>query len=132
MNLRPHHLLCIQKFTGHGYDAAFTARMSAVVSLLTEDPMTEVTVTQGCDDLCKACPYNRQGACTSLEKVDFMDGAVLDTCGLSYGEKAPFAALAEKARERILEGERFREICGACEWFELCRNTEGYPMGQRK
>lgn len=32
MNFRPHHLLCIQKFTGHGYNADFTAHMKMIVS----------------------------------------------------------------------------------------------------
>ena len=36
MKIRPHHLLCIQKYTGHGYDAAFTAHMTALVSGLSD------------------------------------------------------------------------------------------------
>ena len=48
MNLRPHHLLCIQKFTGHGYSADFTAHMTAVVSELAENPETAVTLAKGC------------------------------------------------------------------------------------
>ena len=52
MNLRPHHLLCIQKFTGHGYNADFTAHMKTIVSELAENP--QITVAQGCDDLCRS------------------------------------------------------------------------------
>ena len=68
MQLRPHHLLCIQKFTGHGYDEPFTQHMTSIVSALKSHPQTEITVTQGCDDLCQRCPNNHSGTCTSLEK----------------------------------------------------------------
>ncbi len=124
MNLRPHHLLCIQKFTGHGYDSDFTAHMKSVVSELSENPQTQITVAQGCDELCKMCPNNINGVCASLEKVALMDSAVLGICDLSYGENVPWAKTARKARERILETEEFSGICACCQWFELCRRTE--------
>lgn len=124
MNLRPHHLLCIQKFTGHGYDAAFTAHMTSIVSLLSSGRETRVELACGCDDLCGACPHNDGGTCSSLEKVVGMDRSVLDVCGLDYGESAPWAELARRARERILETREFNRICNSCQWFELCEKTE--------
>ncbi len=126
MNLRPHHLLCIQKFTGHGYDAPFTKHMTSIVSELAEQPMTPITVTRGCDDLCKRCPNNKSGVCTSLEKVALMDRAVLQICNLTYRKKFPWAALAREARERIFKTDEFDNICGSCQWFALCRSTELY------
>ena len=124
MYLRPHHLLCIQKFTGHGYDADFTAHMKSIVSELTENPKTQITVVQGCDALCKMCPNNRNGVCTSLEKVAFMDSAVLGICSLTYGEKILWENAAGKAREQIFKTEEFHNTCACCQWFALCRSTE--------
>lgn len=124
MKLRPHHLLCIQKFTGHGYDADFTKHMKYIVSELTRNPETQITLSQGCDDLCKACPNNLGGACTSLEKVECMDSAVLDICGLEYGEITSWSDAASKAREMIFKTEKFNCICACCQWFELCKRTE--------
>lgn len=124
MNLRPHHLLCIQKFTGHGYDAAFTAHMKSVVSELTAHPETQITLVQGCDDLCRMCPNQGSGVCTSLEKVVTMDSAVLRSCDLACGEALPWARAADKARERIFDTEEFQNICACCQWFSLCRRTE--------
>ncbi len=126
MNLRPHHLLCIQKFTGHGYNESFTAHMTSIVSELTDEPMTQIALTRGCDDLCKMCPNNINNVCTSLEKVASMDSAVLSICGLAYGEKNSWAYLSDKARERIFETDEFNKICTCCQWFELCKNTEVY------
>lgn len=123
MNLRPHHLLCIQKFTGHGYDETFTAHMTDLVARLAGEPTTPVTLTQGCDDLCRVCPNNTDGVCTTLEKVAAMDSTVLELCGLAYGQTVAWAELAEKGRKRIFETEEFCRVCGDCEWFELCRST---------
>ena len=52
MNLRPHHLLCIQNFTGYGYNADFTENMKLTVSELRENPDTKIAFVRGCDDLC--------------------------------------------------------------------------------
>lgn len=124
MDLRPHHLLCIQKFTGHGYDADFTAHMKSVVAELRATPDTSVTLARGCDDLCKRCPNNQNGLCTSLEKVAAMDSTVLDACGLAYGQTLPWITAALTARRQIFESEEFQAVCACCQWFELCRNTE--------
>lgn len=124
MNIRPHHLLCIQKFTGHGYDADFTAHMKSIVSKLRENPQTLITIAQGCDDLCGVCPNNINGACDSLEKVAFMDSAVLGICDLAYGENVLWTKAAGKALERIFETEEFQNICANCQWFALCESTE--------
>ena len=124
MNLRPHHILCIQKFTGHGYDEPFTVHMTSMAAELADKPMTQITVTRGCDDLCKMCPNNTSGVCTSPEKTAAMDSAVLGVCGLAYGDGVLWEDIADKARERIFETDEFNKICSSCQWFELCRNTE--------
>ena len=124
MNLRPHHLLCIQKFTGHGYNADFTAHMKSIVSELTVNPETQITVVHGCDDLCKLCPNNIGGVCTSLEKVTFMDSSVLSICDFAYGENVLWTEAAGKAREESFETEEVHNICACCQWFALCRSTE--------
>lgn len=113
MNLRPHHLLCIQKFTGYGYSADFTEHMKSIVSELNNNPQIPITVTQGCDDLCKMCPNKISGECTSLEKVASMDSAVLSICDLAYGEKVLWTKAAGKACSRIFGTEEFNNIC-AC------------------
>lgn len=126
MNLRPHHLLCIQKFTGHGYNESFTVHMKSIVSELKDKPMTQITLTQGCDYLCKMCPNNMNGVCNSLEKVALMDSSVLNICKLAYGENVPWVYLSAEARQEIFETDEFNKICSCCQWFELCRNTEVY------
>lgn len=123
MNLRPHHLLCIQKYTGHGYDEAFTEHMNRVVSTLRDNPDISFTVTKGCDDLCEMCPNNEGGVCSALEKVSTMDKAVMEICEIDYSERVSWDKYAKTARELIFETDEFRRICSSCEWFNLCKNT---------
>lgn len=124
MNLRPHHLLCIQKFTGHGYDAAFTAYMTALVSRLREQPDTAVTLVQGADDLCLYCPHRVGGVCDAEAKTAALDEAVSARCGLSLVETQPWRQCAETARTEILQTDAFHRICACCQWYTLCRRTE--------
>lgn len=124
MQLRPHHLLCMQKFTGHGYSPAFTAHMTAMLKKLQQHPETAVTLTAGCDDLCEACPHNQDSVCASSEKVAQLDAGVRDALGLSASASGTWAALSESARSRILLTDVFYQICACCEWYPLCRQTE--------
>ena len=124
MNIRPHHILCIQKFTGHGYNEEFTDHMKAVVSELKSNPETYIAVREGCDDLCRMCPNREDEACTSFEKVKAMDNAVLRVCGITYEDTVSWKKLANQARKQIFGTEAFQRICTDCQWAELCRNTE--------
>ena len=127
MNLRPHHLLCIQKFTGHGYDEAFTKHLSGIVALLTDKPETEITITYGCDSVCVSCPDKKNEVCLSAEKVLKLDSGVLNTCSLTYGDTISWAEASRRAREKILASDRFEKICNSCQWYELCKSTEVSP-----
>ena len=124
IRLRAHHLLCIPHFTGHGYDPAFTAHMTALTARLSADPHTRITLTEGCDTLCAACPHQTEGGCDAAEKVAAMDSAVLQLCGLKAGDSAEWAALFDLACRRILQTEHFHKICACCQWYALCRHTE--------
>lgn len=121
IQLRPHHLLCIRKYTGHGYDACFTRHMDEMVSTLGKNPETEIRLVRGCDDLCGACPHNCGGSCATLGKVADMDAAVLEAVGNPTG--GIWRDLTKRA-EQILHSDTFPAICGNCSWFELCLKTE--------
>ena len=122
MNLRPHHALCVQKFTGHGYDEDFTRHMTRIVSRLRGEPDTQVNITFGCDDLCAHCPNCVSNACVTFDKVDIMDKAAASLCGVSPGDELTWSELSKRARG-IFGTDEFQRVCGGCEWYELCKNT---------
>ncbi len=123
MKLRPHHLLCIQKYTGSGYDEGFVSGMNRIVQRLKTEPDTEIELTDGEEEVCSACPHRTGGRCVSAEKVVPMDRGVLSACGFSFGQTDSWLSLAETAREKVLQTGRFERICANCQWIELCRNT---------
>ena len=51
LHLRPHHLLCLQTFTGRGYSEEFVRHMTLVKRQLTRDPRTLIELVSGVDDL---------------------------------------------------------------------------------
>lgn len=123
MNLRPHHALCIQKFTGHGYDERFTAHMTELVERLRDWPDTGIALVKGCDDVCAHCPNRVGKRCVSQGKVERMDALTLEHLGLCETERLSWRELSERART-VLASEGFERVCGHCEWYELCKNTE--------
>ena len=124
MRLRPHHALCIQKFTGHGYDGRFTEHMTAICETLRNSPETKVNIISSCDELCAVCPHNIAGKCATLEKVEAMDAQVAKALGVRPGGALPWEALASQARKNIFETDEFIKICGSCQWYDLCRTTK--------
>ena len=122
IRLRAHHLLCIQKFVGEGYDGVFTQNLAKIVTYLRAHPETEITVIEGCDEVCKSCPNNVGETCTDGEKITELDGGVLDTCKLICGERDTWKNLSNRARELIFKTDKFEKICGACQWYNLCKN----------
>ena len=80
--LRPHHLLCLQSFVGHGYSEEFVQQMSVVKQQLTDSPDTPVKIVRGADMLCRHCPNCKMGTCTS-DKPDIFDQLVLNRLTLA-------------------------------------------------
>ena len=80
--LRPHHLLCLQSFVGHGYSEEFVQQMSVVKQQLTDSPDTPVKIVRGADMLCRHCPNCKMGTCTS-DKPAIFDQLVLNRLPLA-------------------------------------------------
>ena len=119
MNIRPHHLLCVQNYIGYGYNEEFRLHMDEITKNLAEDP--EVVIHEGCDDICTACPHKRDGVCTSIDKVDRMDSKALSACNLKYGDKRKWKNLAVLAKAKVFETDKFYEICHDCQWYDICQ-----------
>lgn len=120
VRLRPHHYLCIQFFTGHGYDESFTAHMEAVISDLKDD--SDIIVTEGCDEICSQCPNMTGGRCDDYDRVSYLDTQVMDQTGIDYGKKLRWKDVVSAVNDRILKTAMFETICSECRWYELCRD----------
>ena len=123
--IRPHHGMCFSFFQGKGYSGAFTENMAAMKERLEENP--EVTLLCGADDVCACCPNNQAGRCTDedtglpSDKAEAYDRQVLYCCGLPEGTKIRWKDFAASVQQNILSPGKREEICGGCQWKELCR-----------
>lgn len=139
--LRPHHLLCLQTFVGHGYSPEFTAHMTIVQKQLTTDPLTPITLVNGPDDLCGHCPNCVDGSCTSpkpavfdhlvAQKLHLKEEHVTEKSTLVHSIAASDSSTSAAASDspisingipsslRMSE-QLLAECCPECEWKELC------------
>ncbi|MEE1040316.1 MAG: DUF1284 domain-containing protein, partial [Lachnospiraceae bacterium] len=84
LHLRPHHLLCIQNYRGHGYNTSFHEKMTSVITSLQTSAGVPIELTDSADDLCIACPHCRDGVCESENPARF-DKLVSALTGASPG-----------------------------------------------
>ncbi len=139
--LRPHHLLCLQTFVGHGYSPEFTAHMTIVQKQLTTDPLTPITLVNGPDVLCGHCPNCVDGSCTSpkpavfdhlvAQKLHLKEEHVTEKSTLVHSIAASDSSTSAAASDSPISingipsilhmsEQLLAECCPDCEWKELC------------
>lgn len=119
--VRPHHGMCTEYFSGHGYSSSFTQNMTERIKYLeSNDP--QITLMCKTDIFCEKCPENAGGSCKSGGKPAKYDEKVLEICGLSSGDKMNWSSFKDAVRKKLLDKGRLREVCGDCQWKDLCGN----------
>ena len=117
-SIRAHHGMCLAFFTGKGYNSEFTKHMAQMKEKLEENPVVRLVAET--DDICSACPNNENGICTTAWKVAEYDRQVLARCEISEGEIMRFLDFEKLVCNHILYLDKRKEICGDCQWNELC------------
>ena len=119
IHLRPHHLLCLQTFIGHGYSEEFIIQMKYVQKLIRQESGATIRLVTGVDDLCRHCPNCVAGACTS-DKPALFDRLTLEKLSLTQDPLIQLHGIPQvlQISESILH-----ECCPGCEWKKLCRTV---------
>mgnify|MGYP003261097986 CR=1 FL=1 len=120
--LRAHHGMCLSFFEGKGYSHDFTAHMQRIWEEMRENP--SLILAADADIICGQCPNLKKGICVSQDKVEKYDRQVLDLCGLSEREEITWEDFSLLVKEKIIRAGRRNEICGDCQWTEICRSKE--------
>ena len=79
-----------------------------------------ITLTCSTDVVCKNCPNNESGTCTTEEKVQRYDSEVLKTCGLNDGDKISYKRFLSLVKKHVIDSGKRKEICGDCSWDYIC------------
>ncbi|MBU0533850.1 MAG: DUF1284 domain-containing protein [Candidatus Omnitrophica bacterium] len=128
IQIRAHHLLCIQGFQGHGYSADFVSNMTQVIKDL-KYHNREIEITSECDVICRNCPYNKKEVCIknsdSAVKLNEMDTKVLRKLGLKKGIKVKFED-ALSLIKKMFKKPDIQDICKDCSWNDKCLLVSSY------
>ncbi|MDH4028302.1 MAG: DUF1284 domain-containing protein [Nitrospirota bacterium] len=120
--LRGHHLVCLHFFKGQGYDEAFIKNLEKTLHAAENE---DVTVSQGADDVCAACPDLKDGRCghpdNAEEDILEMDANALSLLSLSVSDSISWNKLLEYIPGIFPEW--YSLCCIECEWKEACENN---------
>jgi hypothetical protein len=114
--------MCLAYFQGSGYSEGFTKHMGEMLEIFEKDVPVRLTVAT--DEICSACPNNQEGSCIELNLVKRYDEAVLSKCGLTEGMELGFFEFTKTVQEKIIASGLRSEICGECQWDDICRNKK--------
>lgn len=130
IQLRPHHLVCLHFYSGHGYDNEFVINMDKVAKAV---KAADVEVVGGLDDICFACPNKIESRCISQEKCIRYDNKALELTKIKLGTVGAMASFSKIIIDEILEKDKLKDICFDCTWAFLCHKImeDGFNSKER-
>ena len=120
INLRGHHLLCLQGFQGYGYNESFVLNMQKINKLRKIED-TKIRLTDNSDDICKNCPNLKNNYCKNREKdleIKKMDNEVISK--LKTKKEYNSLELFKEVSKIFNNTESVKNICFECEWHDEC------------
>lgn len=116
--IRPHHGLCTQFFIGKGYDSLFISNMQHNINKLAKtNPVVKLVIET--DIFCEKCPNNAGGICKSFKPSEY-DKRVLEILGINENTEMKWSSFQIIAKDKIIKSGRLNEVCGDCQWYEIC------------
>ena len=120
--LRAHHGMCLAFFEGKGYSDTFTVHMGKILKQMEDNPKLQI-ITES-DMICRKCPNLKNHVCSTPDKVKEYDRQVLLCCGLKEDAEISWQEFSGLVKEKILAKGKRQEICGDCQWNDICRKKE--------
>lgn len=113
INLRGHHLLCLQGYQGYGYDQKFKENMDKIFNSIKED--VTIKLINDIDDLCSYCPNLEE--CKDIEKKD---DELIKIANLEINKEYSSKELFKIVNKNIKTKNDLELICENCQWMEKC------------
>ena len=112
-------MICLHFFDGKGYDKIFVEQLNNIVDRTRTE---SIEVTEGTDELCLACTYQRENTCryneTAEKEIRDMDQTALHLLGLKRDSEVSW----DEIREEIpgIFPHWFKSYCSDCDWNAAC------------
>jgi hypothetical protein len=120
LKLRGHHLICLHFFRGEGYTREFVANLGKI--LQRAETGEKIAVSFGADDVCKICPYLKEGKCFYNQEADqeiqVMDSKALNLLSLTVRDIVLWKVIREKIPGLFQRWSE--EFCKPCDWRKAC------------
>ena len=133
-------MLCIQGFRGKGYNEEFVENMKQIINHIESNRNVQIKIMNSADYICLSCPnnsgeniirkfeigktYEDKGYCRNEDYIINLDNMVLDTLNIEAESEHSYQSLLEQLKQTITE-DRFKVICGDCQWYSLGYCSEG-------
>lgn len=131
LNLRGHHLICLNFFQGKGYDEIFIKNLE---KCLNEIQKKEIKIIKGPDDVCKSCPHLKKNRCKYKKGIDKnirkQDEMALRLLAIKEGDLIKWEDVKQKLPEIFLKW--YENYCYNCHWLEVCRNHPYFQILKNK
>lgn len=119
INIRAHHLLCMQGFQGYGYNQEFRHNLNKLIKYLNSHPHGLLKVVADADVICEKCPHLKDGYCNKSlcpDSIHAMDLTVLKKLGVSEGK----IETAQNLFHHVNSALNLDDICTDCSWQGKC------------
>jgi hypothetical protein len=125
IKLRGHHLICLNFFSGEGYNFEFIANLRKILEKAWSGE--EIEICSGADDICRQCPHLRGNKCyfdkNSDNEIRKMDRRAIKLLRLSAHGRVHWLKIRDKIPEIIREWTKTH--CKACGWRKACETKLG-------
>lgn len=122
IELRPHHLLCTQGYSGKGYSTSFVNNMDSIVDRLRNFSDEDILIVFSTDSICTTCPSKLgENRCITDQKVNNFDQKVRDYFNIE--EKRYHYQTIIREINSLMTSDMLDDICATCEWYpiSMCR-----------
>lgn len=126
VNLRGHHLICLNFFSGEGFSEEFINNLNDIKKQTSQGEIIK-TGTQA-DDICKMCYYLKNGKCLYNENSDIeitnMDETAMAL--LKIGKDTSIKWREINIRLPFLFKFWYEKYCNECDWLNICKKNEDF------
>lgn len=123
LRIRAHHILCIPRFYGGGYDKVFGENLKRICLVIRKNPDIKIEVVRKCDDICEKCPHKKNNICKKTPKLNYwiisQDNKVLKKSRLKENSVHMAKDVFNLSMDKI-DSEILKDICKGCVFLENC------------
>jgi|SRR3989344_1611815 len=123
VKIRPHHLLCIPRFYGGGYNKEFGKNLKKICFKIRKNPNLKINVLKACDDICKSCSYKKDNICKKTPKLNYwilrQDDGVLEKLKIKDNSILMAKDIFNLSIDNITS-QNIKDICKGCVFLKNC------------